>query len=157
VEVVPTAGKAGVFATLDATAPTTLATYFMYDVKQYDAKEWSSPSLEARMVDHPGVGKDMIGRGATNAKGPQLACLAALHAFKSTGTELPVNLVLICEGEEEIGSPNFSQVVFKPEVEAAPSSRSATGSRWLRAGQSRRQGDHRARARVLGREMGAGA
>src|SRR4029077_13631723 len=34
VELVPTAGKAGVFATLDAGAPTTLALYFMYDVKQ---------------------------------------------------------------------------------------------------------------------------
>jgi len=30
-----------------------------------------------------------------------------------------VNLVLVCEGEEEIGSPNFSEIVFKPEVEAA--------------------------------------
>ena len=30
-----------------------------------------------------------------------------------------MNLVLVCEGEEEIGSPNFPQIVFKPEVEAA--------------------------------------
>jgi acetylornithine deacetylase/succinyl-diaminopimelate desuccinylase-like protein len=119
VEVVPTAGKAGVFATLDAGAPTTLAIYFMYDVKQYDPAEWSSPPLEARIVDRPEMGKVMIGRGATNTKGPQMACLAALHAFKASGTRLPVNLVLICEGEEEIGSPNFSQIVFKPEVEAA--------------------------------------
>ncbi len=119
VEVVPTAGKAGVFATLDAGAATTLAIYFMYDVKQYDPAEWSSPPLEGRIVDRPGLGKVMIGRGATNTKGPQMACLAALHAFKAAGVKLPVNLVLICEGEEEIGSPNFSQIVFKPEVEAA--------------------------------------
>jgi hypothetical protein len=46
VEIVPTAGKAGVFATLDAGARTTLAIYFMYDVKQYDPAEWSSPPLE---------------------------------------------------------------------------------------------------------------
>jgi acetylornithine deacetylase/succinyl-diaminopimelate desuccinylase-like protein len=119
VELVPTAGKAGVFATLDAGAPTTLAIYFMYDVKQYDPAEWSSPPLEGRIIDRPGMGKVMIGRGATNTKGPQMACLAALHAFKATGVKLPVNLVLICEGEEEIGSPNFSQIVFTPEVEAA--------------------------------------
>src|SRR5262245_42490671 len=43
VDTIPTAGKPGVFATLDAGAPTTLALYFMYDVKQYDASEWSSP------------------------------------------------------------------------------------------------------------------
>ena len=48
-----------------------------------------------------------------------MACLAALHAYKAAGRKPPVNLVLVCEGEEEIGSPNFSQIVFKPEVEAA--------------------------------------
>lgn len=119
VEVIPTKGKPGVFATLDAGATTTLALYFMYDVKQYDPKEWSSPPLEARIVDRPGVGQIMVGRGTTNTKGPQMACLAALHAFKAAGKKLPINLVLVCEGEEEIGSPNFGEVVFKPDVEAA--------------------------------------
>jgi acetylornithine deacetylase/succinyl-diaminopimelate desuccinylase-like protein len=70
-------------------------------------------------VDRPGVGKVIVGRGATNTKGPQTACLAALHAFKAAGRKLPVNLVLVCEGEEEIGSPSFRQIVFKPEVQAA--------------------------------------
>jgi len=119
VEVVPTAGKSGVFATLDAGAKTWLAVYMMYDVKQFDPAEWSSPPLEARIVDKPGVGKIMVGRGTTNSKGPEMACLAALHAFKGAGVKLPVNLVLVAEGEEEIASPNFRQVVFKPEVEAA--------------------------------------
>ncbi len=119
VEVVPTAGKSGVFATLDAGAPTWLAIYMMYDVKQYDPVEWSAPPLEGRIVEKAGLGKVLVGRGATNSKGPQMACLAALHAFRAANTKLPVNLVLICEGEEEIGSPNFRQIVFKPEVEAA--------------------------------------
>lgn len=119
VEVVPTAGKSGVFAILDAGAPTWLAIYMMYDVKQYDPTEWSSPPLEGRLVDRPGVGKVLVGRGATNSKGPQMACLAALKAFKAANTKLPVNIVLICEGEEEIGSPNFRQIAFKPDVQAA--------------------------------------
>jgi acetylornithine deacetylase/succinyl-diaminopimelate desuccinylase-like protein len=119
VELVPTAGKPGIFATLDAGARNALAIYFMYDVKQYDPAEWTSPPLEARRVDKPGLGKVIVGRGATNTKGPQIAFLAALHAFKAAGKQLPINLVLVCEGEEEIGSPNFRQIVFKPEVEAA--------------------------------------
>lgn len=119
VEVVSTKGKPGVFATLDAGATNTLGLYFMYDVKQYDPSEWSSPPLEGRLVDRPGLGRVIIGRGATNTKGPQVACLAALHAYKAAGRKPPVNLVLVCEGEEEIGSPNFRQIVFKPEVEAA--------------------------------------
>ena len=119
VDLVPTTGKPGVFATYDAGASTTLGVYFMYDVKQYDPAEWSSPPLDARIVDRPGVGKICVGRGATNTKGPQTALLAAMHAFKAAGKKLPINIVLVCEGEEEIGSPNFSQIVFKPEVEAA--------------------------------------
>src|SRR4029079_477609 len=99
--------------------PSTLGLYFMYDVKQFDPSEWSSPPLEGRIVDRPGVGKVIVGRGATNEKGPEVACLAALHAFKAAGIKLPVNLVLVCEGEEEIGSPNFSQIVLTPRVEAA--------------------------------------
>ena len=119
VELVPTAGKPGVFATLDAGAKTTLGIYFMYDVKQYDPAEWSSPPLEGRIIDRPGVGKVIVGRGATNQKGPETAFLATLHAFKAAREKLPVNLVLVAEGEEEIGSPNFSQVIAKPEVTAA--------------------------------------
>jgi acetylornithine deacetylase/succinyl-diaminopimelate desuccinylase-like protein len=119
VEIVPTAGKPGVFATLDVGAANTLGLYFMYDVKQFDPAEWSSPPLEGRLVDRPGLGKVIVGRGATNTKGPQMACLAALHAFKAAGQKLPINLVLVCEGEEEIGSPNFHQIALKPEVEAA--------------------------------------
>ncbi|MCH8616470.1 M20/M25/M40 family metallo-hydrolase [Sphingomonas sp. SM33] len=116
--VVKTDGVPGVFATLDAGAPTTLGIYFMYDVKQYDPKEWSSPPLEGRLVDRA-EGKAIVGRGAVNQKGPETAFLAALHAFKDTGRKLPVNIVLVAEGEEEIASPHFRQIVSDPEAAAA--------------------------------------
>jgi acetylornithine deacetylase/succinyl-diaminopimelate desuccinylase-like protein len=118
-ERIPTDGKPGVFATLDAGAKKTVGLYFMYDVKQFDPKEWTSPPLEGRIVEKAGFGKVMIGRGAVNQKGPQSALLAALHAIRAAGRRLPVNLVLVAEGEEEIGSPHFAQVVRKPEVAAA--------------------------------------
>src|SRR5579871_3339376 len=116
---VGTDGKPGVFATLDAGAKKTLGLYFMYDVKQFDPQEWTSPPLEARLVDKPGFGKVIVGRGAVNQKGPEAAFLAALHAFKGAGRKLPVNLVLVAEGEEEIGSPHITQLVRRPEVKAA--------------------------------------
>jgi acetylornithine deacetylase/succinyl-diaminopimelate desuccinylase-like protein len=118
-EKVPTDGKPGVFATLDAGAPRTVGIYFMYDVKQFDPREWSSPPLEARIVDKPGFGKVIVGRGAVNQKGPESAFLAALHAIKGAGRKLPVNLVLVAEGEEEIGSPHFAQVVRRPDIAQA--------------------------------------
>jgi len=105
-ERIPTDGKPGVFALLDAGAPRTLGLYFMYDVKQVDPAEWSSPPWEARLVDRPGLGKVIVGRGAVNQKGPEGAFLAALHAIRGAGRKLPVNLVLVAESEEEIGSPH---------------------------------------------------
>lgn len=118
-EVVETDGKPGVFATLDAGAATTVGVYFMYDVKQFDAAEWSSPPLEARIVDRPGLGKVVMGRGAVNQKGPQMAFLEAVRAIRAAGRSLPVNLVLVAEGEEEIGSPHIGQIVHRPDVQAA--------------------------------------
>ena len=119
VEIIDTGGKPGVFATLDAGAPKTVGLYFMYDVKQYDPKEWSSPPLESKLVDRPGLGKVLVGRGAVNQKGPQSALLTALHAIRDAKQAMPVNLVLVAEGEEEIGSPNIGKLALHPEVAAA--------------------------------------
>jgi acetylornithine deacetylase/succinyl-diaminopimelate desuccinylase-like protein len=116
---IPSDGQPGILAKLDAGAPRTVGLYFMYDVKQVDPSEWSSPPWEARIVDKPGVGEILIGRGAVNQKGPEAAFLAALHAIRAAGKKLPVNLVLIAEGEEEIGSPHFPQIVRRPEVQTA--------------------------------------
>ncbi len=115
----PTDGQPGVFATLDGGAKRTVGMYFMYDVKQFVPSEWSSPPLEAAIVDKAPFGKVMIGRGAVNQKGPEATFLAALHAMKASGRKLPVNIVLVAEGEEEIASPHFGQVVHRPEVLAA--------------------------------------
>jgi acetylornithine deacetylase/succinyl-diaminopimelate desuccinylase-like protein len=117
--VINTDGKPGVFATLDAGAPKTVGLYFMYDVKQFDPAEWTSPPTEARLVDKPPLGKVIIGRGAVNQKGPEAAFLAALHAIRAAGKNIPVNLVMVAEGEEEIGSPHIKQLAHRPEVRDA--------------------------------------
>ena len=116
---IPTDGQPGIFATLDAGAPKTLGLYFMYDVKQVDPAEWSSPPWAAELVEKPGLGTVLIGRGAVNQKGPEASFIAALHALRAAGRKLPVNLVLVAEGEEEIASPHFPQIVRRPEVVAA--------------------------------------
>ncbi len=118
VKLVPTSGKPGVFGKIDAGAKTTMAIYFMYDVKQFVPEEWSSPPLEARLVQKEGLGTVCMGRGAVNQKGPENSFLSALMAFKAAGKKLPVNLVLVCEGEEEIASPHFQEVIKNPEVMA---------------------------------------
>jgi acetylornithine deacetylase/succinyl-diaminopimelate desuccinylase-like protein len=116
VKKMPTARHPGIFATLDAGARRTLALYFMYDVQPVEEKEWASPPWKADIVTLPEHGKVIMGRGAVNQKGPQGAFLAALHAIRRAREKMPVNLVLVAEGEEEQGSPNFHQVVRRPEV-----------------------------------------
>jgi acetylornithine deacetylase/succinyl-diaminopimelate desuccinylase-like protein len=118
VEIIPTSGKPGVFGVIDAGAPKTVGIYFMYDVKQFDPSEWSSPPLEGKIVDKQGLGKICVGRGAVNQKGPENSFLGALGAFQAAKVKLPVNLVLVCEGEEEIGSPHFPEIVRNPKVTA---------------------------------------
>jgi len=120
--IIPTDGAPGVFASLDAGAPTTLAVYFMYDVKQFIAEEWSKPPLEGQLVERDDGKTVLIGRGAINQKGPESTFLTAIRAFKATGTPLPVNIVLVAEGEEETGSEHFGQITGDPEVAKALSS-----------------------------------
>ena len=161
VEIVPTSGKPGVFGVINAGAPTTVGIYFMYDVKQFDPAEWSSPPLEGKIVDKPGMGKVCVGRGAVNQKGPETAFLSALRAFKEAKVKLPVNLVLVCEGEEEIGSPHFPEIVKNPKVMAALQkihrcfhAFGRSGSRRQRRDRSRRQRRGRVGAGFHRREMG---
>lgn len=118
-KIIPTDGVPAVFATLNAGAKTTVGIYFMYDVKQFDPEEWNSPPLDAKLIDRPGEGLSIVGRGVVNQKGPQTAFLAAIKAIQASGRKLPVNLVLVAEGEEEVASTNFDQVVAVPEVQAA--------------------------------------
>src|SRR5256884_7754728 len=90
-------------------SPKTLGLYFMYDVKQADPAEWSSPPFEAALLDKPGLGKIIMGRGAVNQKGPEATLLAAFHAIRGAGKNMPINLVFVAEGEEEIGSPHLDR------------------------------------------------
>ena len=135
VKLVPTSGKPGVFGRLDEGARTTVGIYFMYDVKQFVPEEWSSPPLEGRLVQKAGLGTVCMGRGAVNQKGPENSFLSALMAFRAAGRKLPVNLVLVCEGEEEIGSPHFAEIVNNPEV--LPQLKKCIGVWMPEAGQDR--------------------
>lgn len=57
-----------------------------------------------------------MARGATNQKGPERAFLNAVESILKTKRTLPVNLIVAAEGEEELGSPNYPQVVEKYEA-----------------------------------------
>ena len=109
-ELVPTDGHPGVWGFYDAGAEKTLVVYLMYDVQPVNPEDWQSPPFDAEVIDHP-LGKVVMARGATNQKGPQRAFLNALESIIAVDGALPVNIMVAAEGEEELGSPNYPQVI----------------------------------------------
>ena len=114
VAVVPTKGHPGVFGFYDAGAPRTLVVYMMYDV-QPEETGWKVPAFEGTLVDHD-LGRVLMARGATNQKGPERAFLNALDSIIKTRGALPINLLVVAEGEEELGSPNYPEVIDRYEA-----------------------------------------
>lgn len=113
-ELVPTDGHPGVWGYYDAGAERTLMLYMMYDVQPVEPDDWQSPPFAAELVDHE-LGTVLMGRGATNQKGPQRAFLNAVQSIIATEGRLPVNLMVAAEGEEELGSPHYPQVIDRYE------------------------------------------
>ncbi|MGA1130619.1 MAG: M20/M25/M40 family metallo-hydrolase [Chthoniobacterales bacterium] len=81
--------------------------YGHYDVQPEDpANLWTSPPFEPAIRN-----KRVFARGATDNKGQILAhILGAIHMLREEGT-LPVNLIFLIEGEEEVGSTNLDDFI----------------------------------------------
>jgi acetylornithine deacetylase/succinyl-diaminopimelate desuccinylase-like protein len=109
-ELVPTDGHPGVWGYYDAGAEQTLLVYLMYDVQPVNLEDWESPPFEANLVDSE-LGTILMARGATNQKGPERAFFNAVQSIIETTGGLPVNLMVTAEGEEEIGSVHYPQIV----------------------------------------------
>ncbi len=109
-ELVPTSGHPGVWGYYDAGAERTLMVYLMYDVQPVIPEDWQSPPFEAALVETD-LGTVLMARGATNQKGPERAFLNALEAITATEGRLPVNIMVVAEGEEELGSPHFPEII----------------------------------------------
>jgi len=113
-QVVPTEGHPGVWGYYDAGAEKTLMLYLMYDVQPVNPEDWESPPFQARVIEND-LGEILMARGATNQKGPERAFLNALEAIIAVEGTLPVNLMVLAEGEEELGSPHYPQLVDRFE------------------------------------------
>ncbi len=85
----------------------TLLIYGHYDVQPADPyDEWVSPPFVPRIS-----GDYVYARGASDDKGQLLTHLHAMEAVLRTQGELPLNVKVLLEGEEEIGSPSLPQVL----------------------------------------------
>lgn len=87
----------------------TVLLYGHYDVQPAEPlHEWKTPAFEPTIRD----GR-IYCRGATDNKGQFMAHLQGLSETLAAHADLPVNLTLLLEGEEEIGSPNLKPFLQK--------------------------------------------
>ncbi|MFC1974340.1 M20/M25/M40 family metallo-hydrolase, partial [Chloroflexota bacterium] len=106
-------GNPVVYGEYNAGAEKTLIIYFMYDTMPVEElADWRSPPFEAGIVEQHPFKKVIIGRGAVNSKGPGMAILNALQSIKAVAGNLPVNLKLIAEGDEERMSTGLHKFVY---------------------------------------------
>ncbi|MFV9503631.1 MAG: dipeptidase [Oscillochloridaceae bacterium umkhey_bin13] len=110
VEILPTGGHPVVYADwLHAPGKPTVLIYGHFDVQPVDPVSlWSHPPFEPHIED----GK-VYARGASDDKGNMLVPILALEAMLKTTGNLPINVKLFFEGQEEIGSPQIGS--FLPQ------------------------------------------
>jgi acetylornithine deacetylase/succinyl-diaminopimelate desuccinylase-like protein len=87
--------------------------YGHYDVQPPEPFElWKTPPFEPRIE-----GRSLFARGASDNKGQNLAHLKAVEAYMRTGTELPCDIAIVIEGEEEIGSKSLAPFLRENRAE----------------------------------------
>jgi acetylornithine deacetylase/succinyl-diaminopimelate desuccinylase-like protein len=102
-QAVPTAGYPFVLGRFSGAGSRTLMLYNHYDVQPPEPLElWESPPFAAEVRD----GK-VFARGVADNKGNLMARLAAIEAWRAVRGALPLHILFVVEGEEEIGSPNL--------------------------------------------------
>src|SRR5271168_3406224 len=110
VEIVPTKMHPLVYGeSLEAPGKPTILFYGHYDVQPAEPLElWTSPPFEPAIR-----GDNLFGRGTADDKGQVHIHIRALDALRQTTGKLPINIKVLIEGEEEVGSENLWDFVNK--------------------------------------------
>nr|NIV73626.1 M20/M25/M40 family metallo-hydrolase [Gammaproteobacteria bacterium] len=130
VELVPIDGAPVVLGRMAGQGERALLLYNHYDVQPVDPlDEWTTPPFEPDVRD----GR-FYARGAADNKGAIVSRVCALEAYLAHRDALPVDLIWVIEGEEEIGSPHLDQFV----AQRADLLRTAYGCVWEAGGKNAR-------------------
>ena len=111
-------GNPVVYANCNYGAERTILIYWMYDTMPITQPEaWVLPPFDGEFSEFGPFKKVMIGRGATNSKGPQMVQWNAFHSILEVTGTMPVNLIFVAEGDEERMSIGLRQFVREnPEL-----------------------------------------
>ena len=107
-DVRPTAGHPAIVAKSNGHAGARVLFYGHYDVQPVDPLNlWHRPPFEPVVTDHADGRKIIVARGAEDDKGQLMTFVEACRAWKNVTGSMPLNITILIEGEEEIGSKNF--------------------------------------------------
>jgi acetylornithine deacetylase/succinyl-diaminopimelate desuccinylase-like protein len=85
----------------------TVLVYAHYDVQPADPLDaWHTPPFEPTLRSG-----HLHGRGTSDDKGPLMAHVKAIESYLAAAGCLPVNVIVLFEGEEEIGSPGLERLL----------------------------------------------
>jgi acetylornithine deacetylase/succinyl-diaminopimelate desuccinylase-like protein len=94
--------------------------YGHYDVQPVDPLSlWRRPPFEPAIIDHADGRKIIVARGAEDDKGQLMTFVEACRAWKAVTGSMPIDLTIVIEGEEEIGSKNFVPFLEKNKNDLA--------------------------------------
>lgn len=93
----------------------TIILYGMYDVQPPEPlEEWSVPPFQGTIVEnHMGNGECVVARGIANSKGPLVCYMNAIRTIRQVLGYVPVNILFVVEGEEEMSSESLAKYVEK--------------------------------------------
>src|ERR1700753_3680110 len=92
--------------------------YGHYDVQPVDPLNlWHRPPFEPVVTDHADGRKIIVARGAEDDKGQLMTFVEACRAWKAVTGSIPVDLTIVIEGEEEVGSKNFVPFLEKNKAD----------------------------------------
>jgi len=122
-EVRPTAGHPALVAKSNGVGPgkgARVLFYGHYDVQPVDPLNlWHRPPFEPVVTKHADGRDIIVARGAEDDKGQVMTFIEACRAWKDVTGSLPIDVMILIEGEEEIGSKNFGPFLEKNKKDLA--------------------------------------
>ncbi len=137
-DVRPTAGHPAIVGKSNGQSGAHVLFYGHYDVQPVDPLDlWHRPPFEPVVTDHADGRKIIVARGAEDDKGQLMTFVEACRAWKNVTGSLPLNVTILIEGEEEVGSKTVPR-----QAQEGPRRRLRAGLRYRHVGPEHARDHH---------------